>query len=161
MIPNRAADFEKFYEAHADKVRGLLFRLVGSEVLSDLTQEVFMKAWQHRDDFRGESHASTWLYRVAYNCAIDFLRKAGERSAPGKFWQNSLEKEVSHRQIVEMLLLELSWDHRTVVVLYYFEERPVREIGEILSIAEGTVKSRLSQARQKMTELLKMKGVEL
>ena len=157
-----AADFAKFYEAHAHKVRGLLFRLVGESALSDLTQESFMKAWEHRGKFRAESEASTWLYRIAYNSAVDHLRKAGRREevSPEQV-EESLEKNLSHRELVDLALGTLDVDLRAVVVLFYLEDQSLKEIARALEIPEGTVKSRLSLARQKMSDLLAKKGVSL
>lgn len=157
-----AADFANFYEAHAQKVRGLLFRLVGESALSDLTQEAFMKAWEHRKKFRAESEASTWLYRIAYNCAVDYLRKDGRKDEPAlELSEESLERDLSNRELVELALATLEVDMRAVVILFYLEDQSLKDIAQTLEIPEGTVKSRLSLARQKMSEVLAKKGVSL
>ncbi len=155
-------DFILFYEAHATKVRGLLFRLVGVSFLHDLTQEVFMKAWENRKQFKGESEASTWVYRIAYNCAIDHLRKNKKRS--DELFEEiavseSLEKDHSDRQLADLALRSLDLDHRSVAILFYLQDLSVKEISEVVGIPEGTVKSRLNQARLKMSEYLEEKGV--
>lgn len=163
MSLQSAEDFKRFYERHASKVRGMLFRLVGEQALSDLTQEAFMKAWEHRGKFRGDSEASTWLYRISYNCAIDYLRKNKKQALPPaeEGESPSQEKEISERQLVDMLLRSLDVEHRAVVVLFYLEDLTVREVSEALDIPEGTVKSRMNNARLKMNELLTKKGVRL
>lgn len=154
--------FRQFYEAHAPKVRGLLFRLVGETALNDLTQEAFMKAWEHRNKFRGESEASTWLYRIAYNCAVDFLRKSGKKELPlSEPITDSVEKEISNKELVNLILTSLDFEHRGVVVLYYLEDQTVKDIALILDIPEGTVKSRLNHARKKISDILIKKGVSL
>ena len=106
MSLRSAEDFKKFYEEHATKVRGVLFRLVGEQALSDLTQEAFMKAWEHRNKFRGDSEASTWLYRISYNCAVDYLRKhkKPELEPDQDVVIASHEQQYSDRQLVELLL---------------------------------------------------------
>ena len=156
-------EFKKFYEEHAPKVRGMLFRLVGEPPLSDLTQEAFLKAWEHRDKFRGESEASTWLYRISYNCAVDYLRRnkkievpPGNDDAPV-----SQEEQLAGREIVDLVLRALDIEHRAVVVFFYFEDQGNNDNATILSIPEGTVKSRLNHARDKMNGILTKKGVRL
>jgi RNA polymerase sigma-70 factor (ECF subfamily) len=148
---------------HAPKIRGMLFRLVGESALSDLTQEAFMKAWEHRDKFRGDSEASTWLYRISYNCAVDYLRKNKKQThlEAEEGVIESQERSFSDRQIVDLLLKSLDIEHRATVVLFYLEDLGVKEIAESLGIAEGTVKSRLSHARSKMSDFLEKKGVKL
>lgn len=163
MSLQSAEDFKQFYEKHATKVRGMLFRLVGEQALGDLTQEAFMKAWEHRGKFRGDSEASTWLYRISYNCAIDYLRK-NKRPEPTETMEPespSQELAYSQREIVELVLKSLDVEHRAVVVLFYLEDLTVREVAESLGIPEGTVKSRMNNARQKMNEILTKKGVQL
>ncbi|WP_374078207.1 RNA polymerase sigma factor [Bdellovibrio bacteriovorus] len=162
MSLNSEEAFRQFYEAHANKVRGLIFRLVGESALSDVTQEAFMKAWENRDKFRGESEASTWLYRIAYNCAVDYLRKAGKKNGlEAELVQDSLEKDLSNRELVELVLSSLDVEHRAVVVLFYLEDQSVKEISVALQIPEGTVKSRMNHARNKMSEILSKKGVSV
>ena len=155
-------DFQIFYEKQAPKVRGLLFRLVGEGALSDLTQEAFMKAWEYRDKFRGESEASTWLFRISYNCAVDHLRRNKKREAPlSAELSDSLEKEFSHREMVDQALEVLDLEHRVVVILFYLEDQGIKDIALALEIPEGTVKSRLNQARGRMAEFFEKKGVRI
>lgn len=163
MRLHSAQEFKKFYEEHAPKVRGMLFRLVGEQPLSDLTQETFLKAWEHRDKFRGDSEASTWLYRISYNCAVDYLRKNKNKDVPldPENAAPSQEEQLAGQEIVQLLLHSLDFEHRAVVILFYFEDQGVKEIAESLSIPEGTVKSRLNHARQKMNDFLTKKGVTL
>lgn len=162
MSLHEAEQFSEFYKAHATKVRGLLFRLVGEGVLNDLTQEAFLKAWENRHRFRGDSEASTWLYRITYNCAVDYLRK-NRKSAEVETdnLEERLEQDFSNREIVDLVLRSLETDLRVVVVLFYLEEQSLRDISTILEIPEGTVKSRLNTARQRMNDLLQKKGVKL
>lgn len=166
MKLHSAEEFKRFYEEHASKVRGVLFRLVGEQPLNDLTQETFMKAWEHRKKFRGQSEASTWLYRISYNCAVDYLRrnKKVEAIADSGLNENvetSHEETLSARQIVDLVLRSLDFEHRAVVILFYLEDLAVRDIAESLSVPEGTVKSRLNHSRTKMNEFLTKKGVKL
>lgn len=162
MSVSDAREFSVFYEAHAKKVRGLLFRLVGESVLSDLLQESFLKAWEHRYKFRGESEASTWLYRIAYNCAVDHLRRKGRQEpVPQVEVDERLEHELTQRELVDLALSALDTEARSLVILFYLEERSLKEIAEVFAIPEGTVKSRLNSARARMNEIFLKKGVRL
>lgn len=160
---NSEEAFKLFYEAHASKVRGLLFRLVGEASLSDLTQETFMKAWEYRERFRGESEASTWLYRIAYNCAVDFLRRSGKarENLQIDLATDTLEKNISDKEVANLALESLDIEHRAVAILFYIEDQPIKDIALTLDLPEGTVKSRLNHARNKMSEVLTKKGVKL
>lgn len=157
-------EFLDFYEKQVSKVRGLLYRIVGEVPLNDLTQETFLKAWEYRNKFRGDSEASTWLYRISYNCAIDYLRKTKNRdhiSPEQEEESGSLEKEISQRDLADKALAHLEVEHRVVTVLFYLEDQSIKEISRILQIPEGTVKSRLNTARIEMNEFLTKKGVTL
>lgn len=162
MSFHEADQFSEFYKTHVTKVRGLLFRLVGEGALNDLTQEAFLKAWENRHRFRGDSEASTWLYRITYNCAVDYLRKnKGTVDVELDELEERLEQEVSNREVVELVLRSLETELRVVVVLFYLEEQSLKDISAALEIPEGTVKSRLNTARQRMNDLLLKKGVKL
>lgn len=156
MIGASQQDFIDFYSSHSDKVRGIIFRLVGESALKDLTQDTFLKAWENRHKFRGESLASTWLYRIAYNCAIDYLRKNKKFSQVEVVIEDLMDPQtdIQNRNLVEAAIKELSEEQRVVVLLHYVEDLSLREVAEILDIPEGTVKSRLSYARKVMNNVL-------
>lgn len=156
MIGSSQQDFIDFYSSHADKVRGIIFRIAGESALKDLTQDTFLKAWESRHKFRGESLASTWLYRIAYNCAIDFLRKTKKSNQIESVLEELIDPQIDiqNRNMVEAAIKELSEEQRVVVLLHYVEDLSLREIAEILDVPEGTVKSRLSYARKLMNEVL-------
>lgn len=161
MIGSSQQDFIDFYSSHADKVRGIIFRIAGESALKDLTQDTFLKAWENRHKFRGESLASTWLYRIAYNCALDFLRKNKKSNQTESLIEEQIDPQVDiqNRNLVEAAIKELSEEQRVVVLLHYVEDLSLREVAEILEIPEGTVKSRLSYARKLMNEVLSERGL--
>lgn len=160
-----AQEFRALYDAHHRMVRAVLFNIVGAGPLEDLTQDTFIKVWQGRDRFRSGSSAKTWIYRVAVNSAIDHCRRNSrwklsplKESLPdGKDGERgSIERDLVHRG-----LLQLSEEHRATLVLSSLEGLSIEEVAEVLEVPEGTVRSRLHNAKKKMLEFLEREGVKL
>lgn len=119
--------------------------------------------------FRQTAKFSTWLYRIAWNLACDQRQAEVKRrtqlqaltvNTPSQ--QEAPDLMALHYQdLVQQGLINLSFDHRTILVLHDLEEVPQKEIAEILSIPIGTVKSRLFHARAAMRQFLQQQGVQL
>ncbi len=163
--------FRLLYQRHQGKVRSLLFQMCGGEVLDDLVQEVFLRAWKGLKQFRRSCQFSTWLYRITWNVATDQRRSLAKRHArqapiplealhhlPG---QGSSLQTLHYQQVLYQGLNHLSEDHRTVIILHDLEEIPQKEIATMLHIPIGTVKSRLFNARSALRQYLEAQGVEL
>lgn len=165
---SRAEQFEALAAEHERMLYLLCLRMTGShEDAQDCAQEALLRAYRAFDGFRGQSSAKTWLYRIAYNACLDFLRKRKDAASldalreagfdpadsrapsPG----DRVERQELRRQI-EYALTLLPEDQRAVIVLRDFQQMPYDEIADILEISEGTVKSRLSRARDKMKNIL-------
>ena len=170
--------FAQLLETHQGKVYGLTLRLTGSpEDAAELTQETFFNAWRGLPHFHGESKFSTWLYRLATNAAIDFLRREKRRRAmtvtslsgqddqdrtldipdQGLSPQGELERK-ELRDAIARGLEQLSDEHRQVLVLREFNGLSYGEIAQILNIEEGTVKSRIARARLALRKILLADG---
>ena len=113
---------------------------------------------------KGLSSFSTWIYRVAYNVFYDELRKSREwEDASVDEAANLLEQppECVDRNIdISRALSILRPEERTAITLFFVEDLAVAKIAEIMSISEGTVKSHLFRAKQKLGEYLKKNGYE-
>ena len=168
--------FSEVVRLYQHKVYNLLYRMIGNhEEAEDLAQEVFVTVFKSIDSFRGDSKFSTWLYRVAANhCKnrIKYLSRRSRTSGEGLDGvpEHSMEDAGSAPlqshidgpdQILEGLQLEkllaqsiatLDEEHRLLIVLRDVEELSYQEIGEITSLNEGTVKSRLHRARMAIKE---------
>ena len=142
----------------------------------DLSQEVFIKAWNALPRFEAKARFSTWLYRIAHNTVYDWVRKRKIDSA-GEFNDEIFEREridsasfttpsggespdqtMAHGELrmkIEIALGKLSAEHREVVVLKDVQGLSYKEIAEVMSSTLGTVMSRLFYARQKLQTLLK------
>lgn len=170
--------FAQLLELHKGKVYGLTLRLTGSaEDAMDLTQETFFNAWRGLPRFNGQSKFSTWLYRLATNAAIDFLRREKRRGTVStvplyteeesqraldipdhRFTpQTELERK-ELQQAIQRGLERLSDEHRQALVLREVNGLSYAEIAQVLGIEEGTVKSRISRARLALRKVLLADG---
>jgi RNA polymerase sigma-70 factor (ECF subfamily) len=169
-----ATAFRILYRRHQPRVRSLLSRLGDINALDDLVQEVFVRAWQGLPKLRQTHQFSTWLYRIAWNVAADSRRHAAQqRSRMAACNQEALYQQANpttsapdlmqlhYQDLVARGLEQLSFEHRTVLVLHDLEAMPQKQISEILAIPAGTVKSRLFHARAALRQFLNQAGVQL
>jgi RNA polymerase sigma-70 factor (ECF subfamily) len=153
---DRAAG-ERLVAEHYPRVYRLLRNLTGSaEEGEHLAQQVFVNAWQALRAFRGESSLATWLHRIAFRVYTHHLRSRREH-APLQAAESLSDQPAA--QTLEAVLLRralaaLSADHRDAFVLHHVQGFSVPEVAELVGVAEGTVKSRLFAARNRLRELL-------
>ncbi|MDP3542723.1 MAG: RNA polymerase sigma factor [Elusimicrobiota bacterium] len=167
----------QFLEEHSQLVFNVALRLTGNRSdAEDLAQDALIRALRALPKFRGDSKLSTWVYTITVNTWKNRVRAEKSRG----FWKtisfgafgnkeddepvyepkgddapldSELEKEGTNA-VVQKALLQLDADDRAIVVLREIEDRSYAEIGEVLGLAEGTVKSRLFRARAKLKILL-------
>lgn len=156
------AAFERVYRAHLPRVFNLARRMAGPDAADELTQDVFVRAWQKLALFRGESSFATWLHRLAVNVIIERFRAMGtsrERFLPDG--EAVLETAAAVRSARYDLSMDLQAaierlppGARAVFVLHDVEGYKHEEIGRVLGISVGTSKSQLHRARQTLRGLL-------
>lgn len=171
--------FAALVEANQNKIYSLTVRMTGNpEDGADMAQEAFLRAWKNLSAFQGESSFSTWLYRLASNLCIDFLRREkrqktampslslddepedgqGTQIPDCRFSpEDELERKELRRSVGEALL-KLSDEHRQVLVLREVEGLSYAEIARALELEEGTVKSRIARARLNLRNILISEG---
>ena len=159
-----SAAFDQIVEAHQQRIARLVFRLLGKpDEVQDVVQEVFLAVFENLERFRGESKLSTWLTTIALNkCRShrrrSFLRpRSLFRIAKTPTVPSEQDRPAESAEIHEELrraVRRLSARYREPVVLRYFEELPVPEIGKVLGISVNSVEVRLTRARQKLREML-------
>ena len=157
LLGDRKA-FNRLVEAYQSPVRRFFFNLTGGdeELSKDLAQDTFMKAWLNIGSFRSISTFSTWLYRIAYNTFYDYIRsrklsaELDVETLGDILPAGSQDKDLGIDFTRALLLLRA--DERTVVLLFYMEDKSVETIAGIMSIPLGTVKSHLSRGKKKLTE---------
>ena len=164
--------YRQLMTRHQMAIFHIVFKIVrDKETAADLVQETFMKAFASLATYRAEFKFSTWLYRIAANCAIDYLRKqrirtlsldAPTETADGRIeievpdYSHSPEKDlVDHERRVSIndAIDALPDKYRLVIVYRHKDNKSYEEIAEALNIPLGTVKARIFRAR----ELLKKK----
>jgi RNA polymerase sigma-70 factor (ECF subfamily) len=148
---------ERFVTSNYPRIYRLLRSLAGSsETAEDLTQQTFARAWQGLAGYQGRSCLSTWLHKIAYHEYTQWLRSRRDH-APLSFAEDIEDLREARGLdsiMVSRALSRLAPDLRDTFVLYYMQEFSVAEVGELLDLPPGTVKSRLFAARQRLRELL-------
>ncbi|MBI1808231.1 MAG: RNA polymerase sigma factor [Ignavibacteria bacterium] len=161
--------FRELVERSKINVYRLAYDLTGNHHdAEDLSQEVFVKAYRGLPNFRGNAKWSTWLYRITTNACIDHRRSQSRTTMEYKddLGDDETTSEHNHRHSVlnpdrsveagmiqeniERALSRLAPQERSVFVLRHYHDLPLKEIAETMKIAEGTVKSYLFRALQRL-----------
>lgn len=157
---DRAA-FSALVERYQDRVFRLAASVLGpcaSQDAEEVTQEIFIRVHDRLGRFVGKARFSTWLYRVAYNMAVDRKRRDRRRRLRVPLEEHLLENATEQpldgllsqerKALVSAALEGLPELYRTIVYMHYWLERPVEEVAEVLRLPKGTVKSYLFRARR-------------
>ncbi|MEK7686739.1 MAG: sigma-70 family RNA polymerase sigma factor [Verrucomicrobiota bacterium] len=167
------AAFEELVARHRDKIYARAFSMLRNEGEAvDLSQEAWIKGWQRLKQFQGEASFVTWMTRIIINLCLDQLRRQKrvraesieqleeelggvERQMP-IITPNPTERleRAELRQRIDRAMAQLSYEHRTVLVLHEFEELEYKAIAKKMGCSIGTVMSRLFYARRKLAALL-------
>lgn len=134
------------------------------EDADDVLQNTFIKVWNNLDDFRGNSRLSTWLYRIAINEALDFLRKQKIRTSLSSDADMSVANKLLADEYfdgdriqaeLQAAIASLPDVQRTVFNLRYFDDMKYSDISKILDTSEGALKASYHLAVKKISEYLK------
>ena len=129
----------------------------------DIAQETLLKAYLSFERFEGKSKFSTWLFRIAFNCWYDAQKTAGKESewfsledCPlGDDMSRKPDVEVKHEyQQLYMAIGDLPLQEQTVILLFYMEDKSIKEIEIITGMPSGTIRSHLSRGRRHLKEYL-------
>lgn len=165
----RAGDvdaFETLYREHAARLYTLACRMAGSpEDGEDLLQEIFLQAYRKLESFKGDSSIGTWLYRLALNHCLDYLRSRRARmnkltetlDADASFEPTARRDTPIARMDLERAVERLPEGCREAFVLHDVEGFDHKEVAGLLGIAEGTSKSQVFKARMKLRGYLRGK----
>ena len=161
MLGDNRRAFGVLVEAYQSQLRRFLLNLTlgNASLTDDIAQETFVKAYLNVRNFRGLSSFRTWLVRRAYNEFYSQMRS--RHASAGEATDDMLGGECSHDDLatdaqitVNQALAQLTEVERTAVVLFYIEDQPVKKIATIMQMPEGTVKSHLHRAKEKMQKII-------
>jgi RNA polymerase sigma-70 factor (ECF subfamily) len=156
------AAFQELYHAHVGRVYALCLRLAGDRSdAEELTQDVFVRAWERLATFRGESAFTTWLHRLTVNMFLMARRTATRRERrvmpaadPADLERPHADPPAGLRLDLERAIARLPEGAREVFLLFDVEGYGHGEIAEMLGIATGTSKAQLFRARRLLREWL-------
>lgn len=162
--------FSFLVEKHKDMVFSIAFRILKNrEDAEELAQDAFIKAYQSLGTFRGESRFGTWLYRIAYNAAVSRSRKKQMvlseldhriiENYPTDEMSDELDRlsDEDQKKIVDGLLDTLNPEENSLIMLYYYDNLPTEEIGEIMGLTQSNVKVKLHRLRKKLLQQVTLK----
>ena len=154
-------EFIGLASAEQESLRRFLLSLCNDAALADdIAQDALVNAYVASASFRGAARFSTWLFRIAYNCFIDRMRGRRLQTAPldspaaravpgpaaadGRFRHEDLHRAIGM----------LPDKERAALLLFYMEDKPVKEVAEILEMPAGSVRAYLTRGRQHVKEYL-------
>lgn len=156
--------FITLVKAEQESLRRFLLALCSGDaaLADDIAQEALVRAYVASGSFRGLSKFSTWLFRIAYNCYIDHTRRVRPEQVP-------LEDRATLRvpsddasdasfryQALYQALDRLPEKEKAVIALFYFEDRSIREMADILQMPSGTIKYHLSMGRNHLKAYIRL-----
>lgn len=160
-----SAAYEGFIREHERQILNYLWRMTGDEQSAyDLTQEVFLRAWQHFAEIRVYEQPRAWLFRVATNLALTHLRRRtmtrqhvgaltdAAKSASDPAWR------LAERDLVRSTLLQLSPKRRAALTLREVYGLSAAEVGQVLGMSETAVRMALHRGREQFREIYLREG---
>lgn len=162
--------FKEFVESYQRLVGHIVMRLImNPSDHADILQDIFLKIYRHLGNFHYESKISTWVAKIAYNTCLNFLARKKVKSftdqdldtdalenLPDTTMQPEIHFEQNEfRQRLQAEIQKLPIQYRAIITLFHLEEMSYREIGTVLQMPEGTVKSYLFRGRKILKERLK------
>src|SRR2546422_2923950 len=168
--------FEELVRRYQRPISAYVYRMVGNyDSALDLTQEIFIKVYGSLARYRSEFKFSTWIYKIAHNCAVDHLRRntSRERSlvigAEGESYELAIESrrispeqesERKERRLeIESVVRALPAAYRELIILRHSQDLTYEEIVEVTGLPLGTVKNRLFRARDMMRQQFLERGI--
>ena len=166
ILKGETSLYEYFLDKYSQQVFILIIRIVGNqEDAEELTQDTFLKAFEHLSSFKAESSFSTWIYRIAYNTAISATRKRKQELI---VMDSAMLMNISDQQIDDALndeseervgklnkaIKKLDAEERALISLFYNEEKTIGEIALILGLTESNAKVKLHRIRKKLYILI-------
>jgi len=175
-LAGRHDSFEELVRRYQCPITAYVYRMTNDyDAALDVTQEIFIKVYNSLERYKSEYKFSTWIYRIAHNAAIDYLRRNnhGEQSLEIEIDDEVYERPLeSHnpspeqerersewRSEIQLIIQKLPSAYRELILLRHSQDMSYDEIAEITSLPLGTVKNRLFRAREMMRQFLAERGI--
>lgn len=175
-LAGRETGFEELVRRYQRPIAAYVYRMVGDyDAALDLTQEVFIKVYNSLTRYRSEFKFSTWIYKIAHNAAIDYLRRHTQREQALATGIDGERREISieshrltpeqeserkeRRSEIESVVQLLPAAYRELIALRHSHDLSYDEIAEVTGLPLGTVKNRLFRAREAMRDQLMQRGI--
>jgi RNA polymerase sigma-70 factor, ECF subfamily len=175
-LAGREDGFEELVRRYQRPITAYVYRMTGNyDAAMDVSQEIFIKVYNSLARYKTEYKFSTWLYKIAHNAAIDYLRRNSngecsldletddetfERPIESRAASPELERERSEwRGEISKVVGQLPAAYRELILLRHSQDLSYDEIAEVTNLPLGTVKNRLFRAREMMRDLLVERGI--
>ena len=156
---DKEANFKELFQKNSRKIYHLCYGYTGDEdSANDLVQETFMKVWQNLEKFRNQALISTWIYRIAVNTCLSYLR-VEKRQAKDELTDTIIEnktEEISgkNEQIASLYkCISQLEENELILITMVLDEIPYHEIAQISGISDGNLRVKIHRIKQKLTEL--------
>jgi RNA polymerase sigma factor (sigma-70 family) len=169
MLKVKSGDIDRLgliFERYNKALYGYFLNLTGkTDISEDLVQNVFIRILKYRTRYRGDGNFSIWIYKIAHNIFIDYVKKKNKLELSGNIdeWANELSDSHSGESnsmeemvnTLEKALLQLPEKKREILTLSRYKELKYREISEILGCSESAVKVRIFRALDELRKIYK------
>ncbi|MBC7654920.1 MAG: RNA polymerase sigma factor [Oligoflexus sp.] len=160
-MPSQEQIFKEIFQANSKKIYHLCFGYTGDDAAAnDLLQETFLKVWQNLDKFRNQSMISTWVYRIAVNTCLTYLKKE-KRQAKDELTPNIIEnkeEDIADKEKQEQVktlyqCISKLEENERIIITMVMDEIPYPEIADVSGISEGNLRVKIHRIKHKLTEL--------
>ena len=161
--------FEQLMAPMEQRIWRICWHYTGNrENAEDCGQETMIRIWRNLDSYRGDCALESWVYRIAANCCMDFLRKKKRDKSesveplreqgfdpadPSPGTEEQVVAEDEHRRLREAIT-QLPEEQREALILTQLQKVPYEEAALLLNVSEGTIKSRVNRAKARLKEIL-------
>lgn len=168
VLEGQVNAFSVLVERYQNLVYTIVYRIVkNKEQAEEVAQDSFIKAYKSLEKYRGDAKFSTWLYTIAYRKSLDAIKR-NKRMITSELIEDISEGEMElvgdalnylqakeRKKIILDSIMRLPDDEATIITLYYFEEKSVKEIVEITGLTADNIKIKLYRSRKKLYSILR------
>jgi RNA polymerase sigma-70 factor (ECF subfamily) len=155
--------FTELYHQYSQPLYNYLLRLTHDQhATEDILQEIFVAIWKGARSYRGDAQVKTWIYRIAHNQAVNWLRRHRSNVSFDDYLDTldvrgseDIQNNFLRKYQIQQALDSLSYKHRSVLELAFVHQMSYKEISRVVRVPVGTVKSRMSYALQALNKILR------